>query len=327
MKRVATSMVSRRGFLRGAAAAIVAGSVGSAGVLSGCSVSNLDPADPKNRDGQEIRIGSAMFPESEILARIWAYALMDAGLKAEVVPQIGARDVYLEALEEGSIDIVPEYAGNLASYFGDVPAGADSTAVQEALRRNLPQGFGVLAVAPAESKDAYRITRATSEKYGVKSLEDMAGLPGKIRIGGGPELAKQPFGPMGLTKYYGIEKDRMQLVGYGDAGGPLTIQAVAQGAVDMANIFTTTPLMDSSGQKVDLVTLEDPKRMILAQNVVALGRMDTVDDRVRKILGEVSENLTTADLVRMNERSSGEEKAGSALIARQWLDSSRMNGR
>nr|WP_162933211.1 ABC transporter substrate-binding protein [Corynebacterium lactis] len=322
--------MSRRGFLLGAgrwaALGAVAGVVGPT-ALAGCSIADLDPANPKHRDGREIRIGSAMFPESEIIARIWAYALADAGLKVEVVPQIGARDVYLEALREGSVDLVPEYSGNLASYFGEVAAGADAEGVGRALRRNLPSGLEVLALAPAESKDAYRVTRETSEKFGVVSLADLEKLPGRIKIGGGPELSQQPFGPKGLSSFYGIAADRLEVVGYGDSGGPLTIRALEHGAVDVANIFTTTPLLDSAGQHVDLVTLEDPKRMILAQNVVALGRADAVQTRAREIVAAVSSKLTTDDLVRMNERSSGEEKAGAALIARQWLDSANVNGR
>lgn len=337
-------VVSRRGFLTGAGHLGILSTVGALasasalGFVAGCA---LDPANPANRADGEIRIGSAMFPESEIIARIWAYALEDAGYKVEVVPQIGARDVYLEALREGSVDIVPEYTGNLAAYFGDVPAGADATEVERALRANLPEGLQVLSVASAESKDAYRVTHEFSEKYRVTSLDDLAGLVGagsagtaapleRIRIGGGPELAQQPFGPEGLASFYGVPTDRIEMVAYGDSGGPLTIRALADGAVDLANIYTTTPLFDPSGNPIDLMTLEDPKRMISAQNVVALARVDAIDQgainqgaidqRAQEVLSRVAARMTTADLVAMNQRSSGDEKAGAALIAREWLD-------
>lgn len=313
---------SRRAFLQTAARVGAVAGVASVATLAGCA---LDPANPEGRQGKEIRIGSAMFPESEIIARIWAYALQDAGVATTVVPQIGSREVYLEALAEGSVDIVPEYSGNLGAYYGEVPVGADADGVMQAVRDNLPADFFIAAAAPAESKDAYRITRKTSEDFGVKSLPDLERLLAKtqrIRIGGSPELAERPYGPKGLTKYYGLPADRLELVGYGDSGGPLTIHALVDGAVDVANIFTTTPLRDSSGQRVDLVTLDDPKRMISAQNVVALALRDSVSAEPARILTDISKNLTTADLVAMNERASGEEKASAGLIARDWLSRS-----
>lgn len=314
---------SRRAFMHTVARVGAVGAAGAVlatltGTVTGCAPSVTN----SQREGKEIRIGSAMFPESEIIARIWAYALQDAEVAATVVPQIGSREVYLEALSEGSVDIVPEYSGNLGSYYGDVPVGADADAVMQAVRTNVPADFFIAATAPAESKDAYRITRKASEDFAVASLEDLDRLLAntqRIRIGGSPELAERPYGPKGLTTFYGLPADRLELVGYGDSGGPLTIRALIDGAVDVANVFTTTPMLDSSGKHVDLVTLEDPKRMISAQNVVALGRRDSVPEAAARILAEVSKNLTTADLVAMNERASGEEKASAGLIARDWL--------
>lgn len=318
----ARNQYSRRDALRAAARVGVVISTASITALAGCA---LDPANPEGRQGKEIRIGSAMFPESEIIARIWAYALQNVGVAAIVVPQIGSREVYLEALAEGSVDIVPEYSGNLGAYYGEVPVGADADSVMQAVRDNLPAEFFIAAIAPAQSKDAYRITRKTSEEFGVKSLPDLKRLLAEtqsIRIGGSPELAERPYGPKGLTTFYGLPADRLELVGYGDSGGPLTIHALVDDAVDVANIFTTTPLRDSSGQRVDLVTLDDPKRMISAQNVVALARRDRVSEEAARILTGISKDLTTGDLVAMNERASGNEKASAGLIARDWLSGS-----
>lgn len=307
---------SRRGFLRTAITATAAAS------LASCAA--IDPANPAHRRPGEIRVGSALFPESEIIARVWAHALQTAGHTVNVVPQIGARSVYLAALQEGSIDIVPEYSGNLATYYGTVPAGADSQAVLAALERNLPQNLEVFAPAAAESKDAYRILRSVSEETGVRSLQDVArwaqqNQGGVIRIGGTPELVQQSYGPDGLAKVYAVDREALDVVVYGDSGGPLTIRALADGVVDMADIYTTTPVRDPSGQPVDVVTLEDPKRLISSQNVVVLARRGVVDESARRVLEGVAARLNTDDLTAMNMRSSGEEKAGADLIARDWL--------
>ena len=306
--------MGRRAFLAGVASTSMA-------VLAACA---LDPANPANRAPGEIRVGSAMFPESEIIARLWAHALRDAGFTVEVVPQIGARDVYLAALQEGSVDLVPEYSGNLASYFGDVPEGTDAAGVLAALDANLPDDLEALAPAEAESKDAYRLLRTVADEHGVQSLEDLPALAdalgGVIRIGGSPELAQQPYGPDGLAEVYGVDAGAIEMVVYGDSGGPLTIRALADGAVDLADIYTTTPVRDPSGAEVDVVTLEDPRRLIPAQNVVALARRGVLPEGAAEALAAVSDRLTTADLVEMNVRATGDEKAGADLIARDWLE-------
>lgn len=301
--------------------------VGSATIAAGAGVTGLagcalDPANPANRAAGQIRVGSAMFPESEIIARIWARALEQAGHDVEVVPQIGARDVYLAALEEGSIDLVPEYSGNLAGYFGDVPGGVDPAGVLAALDRNLPPNLESVAPAEAESKDAYRVLRTVAEEHGLASLADLptlAAATGAIRIGGSPELAQQPYGPDGLARLYGVAPEAMDVVVYGDSGGPLTIRALADGAVDIADVYTTTPMRDPSGADVDVVTLADPEQLIPAQNVVALARRGVLDESARRALVAVNSRLTTADLTSMNLRASGDEKAGADLIARDWL--------
>ena len=63
---------------------------------------------------ETVIIGTANFPESEIIGQLWAEALRENGFNVEVTSGIGAREVYVTALEEGSVTVVPEYAGNLA---------------------------------------------------------------------------------------------------------------------------------------------------------------------------------------------------------------------
>ena len=58
-------------------------------------------------------IGSADFPESELLAELYAAALKAKGIQVTRVSGIGKREVYLGALKDGSIDLIPEYNGAL----------------------------------------------------------------------------------------------------------------------------------------------------------------------------------------------------------------------
>lgn len=294
----------------------------SALALSSCS-SGDDPlaTSPESVAGDEtITIGTANFPESEIIGQIWAAALEDAGFDVEVNSGIGSREVYLQALEEGSIDLVPEYSGNLAQYYGaELEAGTDADGVVSALSDVLPEGLAAGDIADGESKDSYRVTRELADEYGLETLGDLDNLD-QVRIAANPEFAERPYGPPGLASVYGVAEDKISVVPISDGGGPLTIAAVVEGTAEVADIYTTSPLLDSAGNEVDLVTLDDPEQLILPQNVLPLMRADAIPQEALDAINGISAELTTDVLVELNLRNIGEEKAEPPVIARDFVD-------
>lgn len=297
--------------------------------LTACSSSE----DPLASDGQDtgsdgaetIVIGTANFPESEIIGQVWAAALEDAGFDVEVSSAIGSREVYLRALEEGSIDLVPEYSGNLAQYYlsesgsAELGAGSDADEVYAALEGALPGELAAGDYAEGESKDSYRVTRGLADEYGLASLGDLAKLD-QVRVAANPELAERPYGPPGLAEVYGVPAEKITMVPISDGGGPLTIAALTEGTAEVADIYTTSPTLDASGSEVDLVTLEDPEQLILPQNVLPLMRADAVPQEAIDVINGINEHMTTEALVEMNLRNIGEEKAEAPVIARDFVD-------
>lgn len=281
-------------------------------VLAGCS--SGDPfAEPSGGDAQTIVVGSAAFPESEIVMEIYAQALEAKGVTVQTKPNIGQRDVYLAALKDGSIDLIPEYSGNLLQYFDKDATESSSEDVYAALQKVAKlHGYEVLAQAAAQDKDSYNVTKAFSEKHGVTSLADLAGLGIPLKVGANPEFAQRPYGIPGLKKVYGIDAT---LVPIADSSGPLTVKALADGTVQLADIYTTTPAIKENG----FVTLEDPENLIIAQNVVPLIVAAKATKTVRATLDKVSSLLTTEDLIDMNAKSSGAQKLSASAIAKEWL--------
>src|SRR5689334_11439697 len=92
-------------------AALAVGALGLA--LTACGG---DPTEGEKSASGTITIGSAAFPENEIIAEIYAQALQDKGIKVEKKLNIGAREAYIPALKNGEIDLLPEYTGNLLTY-------------------------------------------------------------------------------------------------------------------------------------------------------------------------------------------------------------------
>lgn len=283
--------------------------------------SSSEEAPTVEADPETIVVGTANFPEAQIIGHIWAAALDNAGFAATVAPGIGSREVYLDALEAGDIDIVPEYAGNLASFYAELPEQADDAAVRDTLATSLPDTLELGEFSPAESADAYRVTAETADR-GIRTIGDLDTLD-HITIAAPPEFAERRYGPPGLTSVYGIDPGKITVRPISDGGGPLTVQALAEGAVDAANIFTTSPAVTGKGDKPDLVILEDPLHLIPPQNVVPVIRAEELPPGALDVINDVNARLTTRDLTEMNVRNVGAERAEPATIAREWVRSTR----
>ena len=302
---------SRRG--RIAAGIFAAGAVLT---LAACSSGDpLAPDDSAGGSGDTIAIGAAGFAESEIIAQIYAQALEANDITVDFKGQIGQRDVYIEGLNDGSIDLIPDYSGNLLQFFDDSSDAKSSDEVYAALQEAVPDGLEVLDQSEAEDKDSYNVTKEFSEANGVTSLADLAGIDVPLIVGGNPELAERPYGPTGLTDVYGVDASRITFIPISDSGGPLTTQALLDGTVTIADIFSSLPSIKENG----FVTLEDPENLILPQNVLPLINSDKATDEVKKVLNAISAELTTEDLIELNARNQGDEKASPEALAKDWL--------
>lgn len=299
-------------FRRTLTLALAAGTLVS---LAACSSGNpLEAGGDAAADGA-VTVGAAAFAENEIIAQIYAQALEAAGVEVSFAGQIGQRDVYLKALEDGSLDLVPEYSGNLLQAFDSDFAGGTAEEVAAALPGALPEGLSVLEAAPAENTDSYTVTAEFSAEHGLTSLDQLAGLGIPLSIGGNPELESRPYGPAGLTEVYGVPRSSLTFTSISDSGGPLTVAALKDGTVQLADIFTTTPAIAENG----FVVLDDPKNLILAQSVIPLLSERARTPEVEAALNAVSAKLTTADLIELNARNQGDEKASPKKLAASWL--------
>lgn len=263
--------------------------------------------------GGALIVGSANFPESETLAEIYAGALNAGGITATTKPGIGSREVYVRAIQDGSIDLVPDYSGNLLRYVDKNTTAVSAADVMQELPAKLPEGLSVLEPAAAEDKDSIVVTEQTAAKYGLKSLEDLGRICNQIALGMPPEAQERPQGLPGLKANYGCVVK--EFVPFSDGGGPLTLRALLDDRIQAADIFSTSPLIASN----NLVQLEDPKDNFAAQQVLPLIRTDRVGGEARNILNRVSRVLTTEDLMQLNEKVSGDAKQNPKDAASAWL--------
>jgi glycine betaine/choline ABC-type transport system substrate-binding protein len=135
---------------------------------------SLNPPTTTPAKGVSITVGSANFPENVILADIYADALQAAGAKVTKKLNIGSREKYIPGLQDGSIDLIPEYSGVLLQYFDKGATAASSDDVYSALQKAVPAKLTVLEQSQAQDADAIVVTKATADKYHLTSIADLA---------------------------------------------------------------------------------------------------------------------------------------------------------
>ena len=303
-----TSSTRRRTFLVGAMAA-----AGLALTACGDGGDALAPAATSSTSAaaDTIVVGSANFPESVLLAQMYASALKARGVNVSTKLNIGSRETYIPALQDGSIDLLPEYNGALLSYFSKSPKATDSEGVYAELKAALPKDLMLLEQSTAEDKDTLTVTKQTAAKYQLKSIADLAGKSQNLTIGAAPEFKTRRAGLVGLKEVYGLTFKEFKPL---DNGGPLTVNSVKDGKVDIGNIYST----DSSIEVNDFVSLEDPKSLFLAQNIVPVITATKATPTVTAALNALSAKLTT-EVLTAELKKVQVDKADPATVAQDWV--------
>jgi len=262
--------------------------------------------------GGAITVGSANFPENVLLAEMYTAALEDADVQVRQRLNIGNRETYIAGLEDGSIDLIPEYTGALTLYFDEEAEATDPEGVYEELQQVLPDNLTVLERSEAEDKDAVVVTSATAEEYDLETIGDLEPVAGDLVLGGPPEWEDRYTGVPGLEEVYGLEFSAFRPLA---AGSNLTAQSLKNGQIDAANIFSTDPAIDEN----DFVVLDDPESLFVAQNIVPLITTEANDDTITETLNEVSGSLDTDLLTDLLARvvNDGEDPAD---VAQEFVD-------
>ncbi|WP_326620495.1 ABC transporter substrate-binding protein [Streptomyces decoyicus] len=261
--------------------------------------------------GGGLVIGTANFTENQILGYLYAGVLNAAGVKTTVKPNLGSREIVVPALRSGDIDLLPEYQGSLLLYLDKKATETEAGAMQNALATVLPDGLEVLPYAAAEDRDSFAVTRATADRYGLKTLSDLRKANGKLVFGAAAEMKKRVVGVVGLKDEYGVEFKEFKAL---DSSGPLVKGALKKGDIDIANVFTT----DVDTAENGWILLADPKHLIPAQHIVPLVASRKADSKVRKALARLGNTLTTSHLTELN-RLVDKEKQDPDRVADAWL--------
>jgi osmoprotectant transport system substrate-binding protein len=283
--------------------------------LAGCGSSNPLGGGAVSGDLKTITVGSADFPESKIIGEIYAQALEANGFTVGRQFGIGSRETYIPAVKDHSIDLVPEYTGNLLQYFDKETKATTPEAVELALIHALPGDLSILTPSPASDQDTVAVSQETAQRWNLKTIADLAAHSPEVKFGGPSEFQTRTEGLPGLKANYGLDIAAANFVAISDGGGPATVRALTDGTVTAADIFSTSPAIPAN----KLVVMADPKNNFLAANVVPLVSSQKMSDELKKVLDAVSAKLTTEGLIELNTAVEGNSGVDPDAAAKKWV--------
>ena len=288
-------------------------------VATSCSGASRTASEPPPG---AILVGAFDFTESEVLAHIYAGALDASGYPVHVLDRVASREIMEPALEQGHVDLVPEYQGTLLRFLDPQAAssvGGNADHAPEELRAltSLLETRGIVALepAPATNSNVVVVTKETATRLDLSRISDLAHAAGDLIFGGPPECPTRPLCLVGLEDTYGLNFESFQPL---DVGGPLTLGALLAGDIDVGLLFETDPGIT----RHDLVVLRDDLHLQPAENVLPVLREAVLEEHgegLVQTLNDVSAEITTSDLRRLNAEIVDEGTSPNDA-ARRWLE-------
>lgn len=339
--------MSRRGAAGGALALTV---------LTGCGGAPEAPATPAPVPTTPVatapvRIATGPTRQTAVLAHVYAGRLREAGFEASVVDMGDDRAGYLGALEGGSVELAPDYSGNLYLHLrGRTPVGpataaptdpgtprptptrdpedgglaedlsellglgeerADDDDVLAGVRDVLPEGLRILEAAPAENTVAVVVTRATAVEHELTDLADLGPVCDELALGTDLDFAERSYGQEGMADAY--ECAPRELVPY--AAPDELVTALLEDRVQAAALYTALPAIEDNA----LVVLGDPLHNFVPQRVVPVAAEDLPPAAV-DVVDMVSAQIDTEDLVLMTRMTTARDPYTAEEAARYWLE-------
>lgn len=269
------------------------------------------------QDGPTITVASFNFPESVILAEIYAQAMEHNGFTVEKRLDLGSRELILPELQSGAIDFLPEYVGSAlgVGFEGEPTSDAEQT-LQDLQTAYDDEGYGVTALepSPGEDKNVFVVTEDFAQEHELTSISDLANVDGTITFGGPPECENRDTCLQGLQDTYGLDNIEFQPIQEGSA----RVASLESGDIDLSLLFSTQPVIDEKG----FVALEDDEGMIPAENIVPVVSTEIVDaygDDLTSLVNEISAMIETQTLLDLNSQVELDAEDPSA-VAQQWLE-------
>ena len=237
-----------------------------------------------------VRIGSKRFTESYILGEI-ATQTVNARHATQAVHKrgLGNTSILFTALENGAIDVYPEYTGTVTFEL----LGLDRPqSIGEINRRLKPRGLG--AGVPLGFSNSYGLAMRgeRAAALNVRRISDLA-RHARLVFGLSQEFYNRRDGWAALRARYDLPSHAVRGLDHG-----LAYEAVAAGNVDVIDVYSTDPKIVRYGLRV----LDDDRRFFPPYEAILLYRLDLPrrSPDAWRALQSLEGRITAARMIQMN---------------------------
>ncbi len=259
--------------------------------------------------GPTITVGSKNFPEQYILGELYAQALEANGFSVEKKLDLGSEQIADKALQNGQIDLYPEYTGTslvaVLGYEGENPPTPEAT-YQKAKELYAEREPADTMLTPAPFNNTYGIfvRKDVAERGNLQTLADLAEASPELTFVSFSEFQNREDGYPNMQKNYeGLDFGDVKIVN--SIGGPI-YQGVLQGEGDVGVGFTTDGQLVSD----ELVVMEDPKSIWPFYYPAPVVRSDVLEEnpKMEDVLNSVSESLDLETMRQLNSQVAIEQE-------------------
>ena len=285
----------------------------AASLLSACGLTSGSPMVDDVRPGTigqgeplkgaHLTVTSKSFTENLVLGAMMGVAFQAAGAsvvdRTGIQGSIGAR----EAVKKGDADGMYEYTGTAwITYLGNSSPIVDPQAQWEAVRKaDVRNGLAWLPQSRLDNTYALAMNRAAFEKYGTKTLSQVAALaksdPKAVSLCVESEFANRADGLPGMQKAYGMSVPSSRITQM-DSG--IIYTQTRKGHCTYGEVYTT----DGRIKAMDLVVMEDDRDFFPNYNAAPEINAETMRKwpAIAEVLGPVSARLDNSVARELNAK-------------------------
>jgi osmoprotectant transport system substrate-binding protein len=259
--------------------------------------------------GPTITVGSKNFTEQYILGELYAQTLQANGFTAEKKLDLGSEQIADKALQNGQIDMYPEYTGTalvaIHGYEGENPPTPKATyqKARELYAKREPADT-MLTPAPFNNTYGIFVRKQVAEQHNLTTLADLADASPELTFVSFSEFQNRVDGYPNMQKNYpGLDFGDVKIVN--SIGGPI-YQGVLQGEGDVGVGFTTDGQLASD----ELVVMKDPKSIWPFYYPAPVVRSDVLqkNPKMKEVLNRVSASLDVKTMRQLNAQVDIEQK-------------------
>jgi osmoprotectant transport system permease protein len=234
-----------------------------------------------NLHAQPLKVGSKRFTESYLLGEIVCQTLVAQGIAAEHRQGLGNTAILASALQQGQIDVYPEYTGTIVRELLKREAAADAQAPLAQINVWL-KPLGLKAAVPLGFNNSYALAmrEADAARQGIASISELAARAPTLKPGLSHEFIARADGWPALQRAYGLTLKPGSGLDHG-----LAYQALVAGQVDLIDVYTT----DAQLARQPVRVLRDDRNFFPRYDAVLLMRATVDDGPLQRLTGQLPE--------------------------------------